>query len=147
MLVKCINNYLIKGLQIFTQEQGTPAVSREAVLILIYAWSSCAIPLTNISRAMVVTGRKVLFLIDSSHKKAVQLTETKKRIETYAANQARLLLYVREILALTINNSISYHWKLFNVLCPDPCVYNIGDYVLVQRSVKSSKKKGIVDKA
>jgi hypothetical protein len=66
MLVKCINNYLNKGLKIFTQEQGTPAVSREAVLLLICVWASCDIPLTNISTAIVVTGRDFSFPIDFS---------------------------------------------------------------------------------
>ena len=80
MLVKRVNNYLNKGLKIFTQEQGTLAVSREAILLLIYAWNSCAVPLTNISRAMVVTGQDFSFPIDLSHEKAVQLTGTKLRL-------------------------------------------------------------------
>ena len=71
MVVERVNSYLNKGFKIFTQEQGTSAISWEAVLLLIYAWNSCSVPLTNISRAMVVTGRGFSFLNDFSHEKAV----------------------------------------------------------------------------
>ena len=77
MLVERANLYLNKGLKIFTQERGTLAISREAVLLLIYTWNSCSVPLTDISCAMVVRGRDFSFTIDFSHEKAVRLTGTK----------------------------------------------------------------------
>jgi hypothetical protein len=44
MLVECVNAYVNKGLTILTPEQGTPAISCEAGLILIYAWNGCSVP-------------------------------------------------------------------------------------------------------
>ena len=96
MLIKCISNYLNKGLMIFDQEQGTPAISLETVLLLICAWNSCAVLLTDISRAMVATGYDFSFPIDFAHEKAIQLTGNKTWTETYTANQACLLLHVRD---------------------------------------------------
>ena len=37
IIVERLNRYLNKDLKIFTQERGTPSVSREAILLLIYA--------------------------------------------------------------------------------------------------------------
>jgi hypothetical protein len=71
MLVECVDNYLNKGLQIFTQDQGTPVVSREAALLLIYARKSYGVSLTNISRAIVVTGQHFSLLINFSNTKDV----------------------------------------------------------------------------
>ena len=42
--------------------------------------------------AMVIDGREFSFPVDFSCKEAVQLTGSKKWTETYATNQARLLL-------------------------------------------------------
>ena len=77
-----------------------------------------------------------------SHEKAVQLTGTKKWAETYAANQACLLLHMREIVALAINESRKYYRELLNALHMDCCVYKFGDQVLAWRSVKSIKTRG-----
>ena len=48
IIVERVNRYLNKGLKIFTQERGTPEVSREAILLLIYAWNSFPVPFTDI---------------------------------------------------------------------------------------------------
>ena len=78
MLVEHVNEYLNRGLKIFKGERGTPAISREAVLMLLYAWNACPVPLTDITRSMIVTGREFAFPIDFSHEKAVELTGSKQ---------------------------------------------------------------------
>ena len=146
MLVKRIGRFLNKGFKIFKGERGTQATSREGVLTLMYAWNSAPIPLTNISRSMVVTGRKFLFPIDFSADKAIWLTGTKRWAESYAANQARLLLHSREIASLIIVETQSFHRERMNDLRPDPTQYAIGDKVRAHRSVRSDKAKNRVDK-
>ena len=64
IIVERVNQYLNKGLNIFTQERGTPAVSIEAILLLIYAWTSCLVPLTEITRSMIFCGRYFSFPIN-----------------------------------------------------------------------------------
>ena len=95
---------------------------------------------------MVVTGRDFSFPTDFSHEKAVQLTGTNKWADTYAASQCQLLLHSREIVALCINETRSYHRERLNALRPDPRRYDIGDLVLARHSVKSNKAKNVVDK-
>ena len=80
-------------------------------MLLIYFWNICPVPLTDISYAMVITGRDFSFPIDFSHEKAVQLTITKKWADAYAARQGRLLLHTREIDALCIDELRSYHYE------------------------------------
>ena len=107
VLIKRVNNYLNKRLKIFTQEQGTSAVNQDAILLLIYAWNSCAVSLANISRAMVVSGRKFSFPIDFSHNKAVQLTGTKIWAYTYTIHQAHMLLHMQEIVVMILPDRVS----------------------------------------
>ena len=145
MIVGRVNNYLNKGLKIFTQEQGTHTISQEVILLLIYAWNSCSVPLTDVSCAIIVTGRDFSFSIDFSHEKAVQLTGTKKWAETYAASHGRLHLHMREIFTLCIDESRSYHRERLNKLRPYPCRYGIGNLVLVPHSMQSNKAKHVAD--
>ena len=95
---------------------------------------------------MVVIGLDFSFLIKFSHEKAVQLTGTNKWTETYATSQCRIILHTREIVALCINESRSYHCERLNELRPDPRCYKTGDLVLARCSVKSNKVKNVVNK-
>ena len=60
----------------------------------------------------------------------------KKWPDTYAANQARLLLHSREITTLLIDQTRAYHRGRMNQLRPDPLQYKVGDLVLAKRAVK-----------
>ena len=80
--------------------------------------------MTNITRSMVVCGRELSSSIDFSHETAVCLTGDKKWTETYASNQAQLLLHSREIVSLLIGETRSYHRKKMNELRHDPSATN-----------------------
>ena len=147
MIVERINRYLNKGIKTFSEESGTTAVSREAILILIYRCNSCPFPMNGITRSMIVCGRQFSFPIDFGHETAVCITGNKKWTETYATNQARLQLHSREIEHLLIDQNRSYHRERMNELRPDPLQYEVGDLVLAKRDVKSDKAKNKVDKA
>ena len=141
MIVEQINRYLNKGMKIFSEEGGTTAVSREAILLLIYGWNSCPVPMTDITRIMIVCGCQWSFPIDVSHATAVRLTRDKKWADIYAANQARVLLHSDEIASLLIDQTRAYHREKMNQLRPDPLQYKVGDLVLAKRAVKSNKAK------
>ena len=61
--------------------------------MLMYAWNSEPIPITDITQKMVICGRNFAFPIDFSSTTAVRLTSSKKWVESYAARQAELLRY------------------------------------------------------
>ncbi len=66
MMVKQVNQYLTKGLKIMTNERDSVWIALEAILLLLYAWNSCPIPGTNISRSLIAVGREFAFPIDYS---------------------------------------------------------------------------------
>ena len=147
MIMKRLNGYFDKETKIIANKRGTYAVSRESVLMLVYAWNSAPILLTDINRAMVVTGRNFSFPINFSAEKAVWLTGSRHWADSFAARQAQLLLHSREIASLIINETRAYHRERMNDLRPDPKVYEVGDKVFARRSVQSDHKRGRVDKA
>ena len=53
MIVERVKRYLTKGLEIMCNERDSIIVALEAILLLLYAWNSCPVPGTNISRSLV----------------------------------------------------------------------------------------------
>ena len=49
----------------------------EPILLLIYAWNSCPVPGTDISRSMVNVGREFAFPIDFSTDEHLKLTTSR----------------------------------------------------------------------
>ena len=88
MIVDRVTKYLNKGLKILCQEQESTQIGREGILLLIYGWNSCPIPMTDIYRSLVVCGREFTFPINFSSEQAIRLTTDRKWIESYAAKQA-----------------------------------------------------------
>jgi hypothetical protein len=66
MLVERINRYLNKGLCIMCNEWDLVWVALEAILLLLYAWNSCPVAGTDISRSLVAVVREFAFPIDFS---------------------------------------------------------------------------------
>ena len=103
--------------------------------------------MTDITRSLIVCGVEFTFPIDFSHETAIRLTGNKQWTETYAANQARLLLHGRKIASFLISETRSCHWEKMNKHKPDPLRYEVGNFVLAKRAVKLVKVKNQVDKA
>jgi hypothetical protein len=61
MLVERVNRYLNKGLRIMTNEHDSIRIALEGILLLIYAWNSCPVPGTDISRSLVALGHEFSF--------------------------------------------------------------------------------------
>jgi hypothetical protein len=74
MLVERVNRYLNKGLKIMTNERDSIRVALKAILLLIYAWNSCPVPGTDISRSLVAAGCEFQFPINFSSGKDGALT-------------------------------------------------------------------------
>jgi len=64
MIVERVNRYLTKGLKIMCNERDSVRVALEAILLLLYAWNSCPVPGTDISRSLVAVSREFTFPID-----------------------------------------------------------------------------------
>ena len=146
MLVERVNRYLNKGLKIMCNERESIRIAPEAILLLLYAWNSCPVAGTDLSRSFVAMGRIFQFPIDFSDRKHHQLTSTPDSVTSYSKNLAMNLKASREVATLLLQEQRSRHREYINSRRPDPKVYNIDDVVFARREVRSNAKKGIVDK-
>jgi hypothetical protein len=129
MMVERVNQYLTKGLKIMTNERDSVRIALEAILLLLYAWNSCPIPGTDISRSLVAVGREFAFPIDYSTNKHWELTSSPSSVESYSKDLAICLAALREVAQLLVHEHQTYHCELINSHCPDPCIYSIGNIV------------------
>jgi hypothetical protein len=84
MMVKLANWYLTKGLKIMTNERDSICIAFEAIQLMLYAWSSCPIPGTDISCSLVAVGHGFAFPIDYSTNENWELTSSPTSIESYS---------------------------------------------------------------
>jgi hypothetical protein len=146
MLVERVNRYLTKGLKIMSNERDSVRVALEAILLLLYAWNSCPVPGTDISRSLVAVGREFAFPIDYSSGKHWELTSSPTTVVSYSKELATRLSACQEVSKLLVEEQRSYHRELVNACRPDPHVYSVGNVVFARRAVRSDAKRGIVDK-
>ena len=146
MLVERVNRYLNKGLKIMTNERDSIRVALEAILLLIYAWNSCPVPGTDISRSLVAVVREFQFPIDFSSGKAAALSSMPGSVESYSRLLAERLGACHEVALLLVCEQRCWHRELVNSRRRDPRTYNIGDFVFARRATRSDSKRGIVDK-
>ncbi len=115
MLVERLNRYLNKGLRIMTNECNFVCVALEALLLLIYAWNSCPVPGTDISRSLVAAGHEFAFLIDFSMDKHRELTSSLPcTVESYSKDLAKRLFACQELAKLLISEHRAWHRELVN---------------------------------
>ena len=146
MLVERVNCHLTKGLKIICNERDSVRVALEAILLLLYAWNSCPVPGTDISRSLVALGREFAFPIDYSSGKHWELTLSPTTVVSYSKELATRLSACLEVAKLLVEEQQSYHQELINARRPDPHVYSIGNIVFARRAVRLDAKRGIADK-
>jgi hypothetical protein len=146
LLVERINRYLNKGLRIICNEWDLVPVALEAILLLLYAWNSCPIAGTDISRSLVAVRRKFAFPIDFSSGKHWELTSSASTVVSYSKDLAARLSACHLVAELLVEEQRAYHREYINARRPDPHMYFVGDIVFARRAVRSSSVKERVDK-
>jgi hypothetical protein len=146
MLVERLCRYFNKGLTIMCNECDTVRVALECLLLLLYAWNSCPVPGTDISRSLVAVGCKFAFPIDFSSGKHWQLTSSPATVESYSKALATRLSACRKIADLLISETRDWHRALVNSCRPDPRVYLPGDIVFARRTTYLDASKGCIGK-
>ena len=147
MLVERINRYLNKGLKIMTNERDSVRVAMESILLLLYAWNSCPVPGTDISRSMVAVGREFAFPIDFSTDEHLKLTTSRpSTVVSYSKELAARLSACREIAMILVDEQRAWHRELINSRRPHQRTYSVGDIVFARRTVKSSAMMERVEK-
>ncbi len=126
---------MTKGLKIMCNEQDLVRIANEAILLLLYAWNSCPIPGTDISRSLVAVGREFAFPINYSHGKHWELTSSASTVLTYSKELATRLATCREVAELLVQEQRAYHRELINARRPNPRVYSVGNILFACRAV------------
>jgi len=132
MLVEQVNRYLNKGLKIICTECGSVRIAEEAILLFLYAWNSCPVLGTNISRSFVAVGQEYVFPIDYSTKKHWELTSTPAAVTSYSKTLAQYLQASLEVARLLVGKNCTYHRDFINSRRPNPKIYHIGNLVFAR---------------
>jgi hypothetical protein len=90
-----------------TNKRDTVWVALEALLLLLYAWNSCPVPGTDISRSLVAVGREFAFPIDFLHSKHIELTSSPATVDTYSKRLAKHLTACRDIALLLVREQLN----------------------------------------
>jgi hypothetical protein len=88
-----------------TNERDSVCVALEAILLLLYAWNSCPIPGTDISRSLVAVGHEFAFPINYFTNKHWELTSSPTSVESYSRDLAKRISAVCEVAHLLIKNT------------------------------------------
>ncbi len=120
MLVERVNWYLNKGLCIMCNKWDSVQVALEAILLLLYAWNSCPVPGTDISRSIIAISREFTFPIDFSSGKHWELTSSASTVVSYLKDLAARLLACRLIAELLVEEQRTCHREYINAHHLDP---------------------------
>ncbi len=137
MLVERLCRYFNKGLTIMCNEQDTVHVALESLLLLLYAWNSCPVPGTDISRSLVAVGQEFSFPIDFSSSKHWQLMSSPATVDTYSKQLATQLSACPKVVELLAREQRKWHRALFNSQRKDPRVYSPGEIVFARCATQS----------
>jgi hypothetical protein len=129
-----------------TNEHGSVQIALEAILLLLYAWNSCPIPGTDISRSLIAIGREFAFQINYWTNKHWEFISSPSSMESYSKDLAVHLSALREVAQLLIMEHRAYHCEYNNSRHPDPHIYSVGIFVFAQRAVWLDASKEHVEK-
>jgi hypothetical protein len=86
-------------------EHDNVRIALKCLLLLLYAWNSCPVWGTDISRSLVAVGREFAFPIDVSSGKHWQLTLSPATVESYLKALAMRLSACRKIADLLVSET------------------------------------------
>ncbi len=127
-------------------EQDSPCIALEAILLLIYAWNSCPVPGTDISRSLVAVGREFQFPTNFSTGKHIELIFAPGAVLSYSHKLATHLAACCQVASVLAEEHRCWHRKLINSRQRDPRIYHEGDIAFARRATRSDAKHGLVDK-
>jgi hypothetical protein len=101
--VERFNRFLNAGLRVFNNNRGSNRVFVEGSETLAYAWNSCPVLGTDLSRSLLVTGREFKFPIDFVSQQQVNFDASDNDKKSIARDLTNLLTKCREIYTLLIS--------------------------------------------
>jgi HKD family nuclease len=146
ILVERFNRFLNAGLRVFNNDRETNRVFVEGAYTLTYAWNSCPVIGTDLSRSLLTVGREFHFPIDFEANRDVSYHTSSNEKKRFASNLTDLLLKSREIYVLLISEHRAAHREYRNAQINNPRKFKLNDIVFTNVQVQSKKSKGTVQK-
>jgi hypothetical protein len=109
MIVKRLCRYFNKGLRIMTNERRTVRMVLESLLLLLYAWNSCPVLGTDISRSLIAVDEEFAFPINYSSSKHWELTSSPVMVKSYSKDLVEWLSACRKIAMLLVGEQHEWH--------------------------------------
>jgi hypothetical protein len=146
ILVERFNRYLNSGLRVFNNDRETNRVFIEGAQTLTYAWNSCPVLGTDLSRSLLTVGREFHFPIDFEADRRLSFEPSDREKKLFAENLTDLLRKSREIYLLLIAEHRAAHREYRNAQINQPREFKLGDIVFTNVQVQSKAKTGTVTK-
>jgi hypothetical protein len=103
IFVERFNRFLNSGLRVFNNDRGTNRVFVEGAMTLCYAWNSCPVTTTDLSRSLLTVGREFQFPIDFTSRYHISYDMDEKVVRKYAYKLCDLMIKSREIYEILIS--------------------------------------------
>ena len=146
ILVERFNKFLNSSLRVFDNDRGTNRVFLEGAETLTYAWNSCPVLGTDLSRSLLTVGREFHFPIDFTANKHISFEPTDKSKKSYASEMTELLEKSRIIYVMLIAEHRAAHREYRNAQIQKPREFKLNDIVFTNVQVQSKQSSGMVKK-
>jgi hypothetical protein len=146
ILVERFNRYLNSGLRVFIGDRGPNRVFLEGAQTLTYAWNSCPVLGTDLSRSLLTVGREFKFPIDFEADRRVRFEISDHEKKLFAEGLTDLLMKSREIYTLLITEHRAAHREYRNAQIHHPREFKVDDIVFTNVQVQSKQITGTVGK-
>jgi hypothetical protein len=146
ILVERFNRYLNSGLRVFNNDRDTNRVFLEGAQTLTYAWNSCPVLGTDLSRSLLTVGREFRFPIDFEADRRISFEISDREKKLFAENLMDLLMKSREVYLLLITEHRAAHREYRNAQLSHPRQFKVGHIVFTNVQVQSKIKTGTVTK-
>jgi hypothetical protein len=131
---------------VFNNDRDSNRVFVEGSETLAYAWNSCPVLGTDLSRSLLVTGREFKFPIDFVSQNTVNFEASDNNKKSFASDLTTLLAKCREIYTLLIGEHRAAHREYRNAQLNNPKQFQLHDVVFTNVQVQSRKTTHTVKK-
>jgi hypothetical protein len=146
ILVERFNRYLNAGLRVYDNDRGTNRVFVEGAELLAYAWNSCPVLGTDLSRSLLAVGREFHFPIDFAARRHFMIDPTDSAKKSFAKDVLDLMEKSQFIYKLLINEHRAAHREYRNAQINNPRKFKVNDVVFTNVQVQSKAATGTVEK-
>ena len=146
ILVERFNRYLNSGLRVFAGDRDTNSVFVEGAETLTYAWNSCPVLGTDLSRSLLTVGREFHFPIDFVARRQISFSSSPNTNRKFADSLTEILTKSREIYSILITEHRAAHREYRNAQIQKPRPFNLGDIVFTNIQVQRKQSHGRVAK-